>query len=45
MAVDGEDTEETSDQQNAQFEEPVEFVVVSAKDASDTTKDVKTTSK
>jgi hypothetical protein len=46
MAVDGEETpEDNSDQQNAQFEEPAEFVVLSAKDASDTTKDVKTASK
>lgn len=45
MAVDGEESEDNSDQQNAQFEEPVEFVVISAKDASDTTKDVKTASK
>ena len=43
MAVDGEETpEDNSDQQNAQFEEPAEFVVLSAKDASDTTKELKT---
>lgn len=46
MAVDGEETpEDNSDQQNAQFEEPAEFVVLSAKDASDTTKELKTQSK
>lgn len=46
MAVDGEETpEDNTDQQNAQFEEPVNFVILSSKDASDTSKEVKTTTK